>query len=482
MKIKAYHIIVPVLIAMCLTGCSEKKEYTDVIPVDAQTVVAIDVESLMKKSGEKKEKYGTILEMLKSGLSAESLAHLEKILKEPSESGISVKDRIYLFVSEDLGYPAVVAKIADTGKLKTTLQLLEKEGVASPLTKEKGFNYSVVGGQALFAFNDAALIIANDYDSDMKEIGHLLRYEFKENIHQNKDFQKMADKKGDIQLYFTQAAVQRNLSGLTPSGYGEGFYFVAGVDFEKGKIRAQYELGTENEEMKKLMKEGQKTVGSIDGDFLPYFPISTPLFYTANLNGKEYYDLLFANRNPLFEKILSIPEEAADLFKELMYSVKGDISVAITGFTLGSSVPTFVVYAKSDYKDIENLSSVIGYDIFAGRKDDYIYFTNDKGVSRNPGKVEGQSLEQARYRSHIKGKKQYAVVDINAIAQMPIVQMALAFGGKKWMADALSCFSYLEVTWESGNDVEMNLVLSDEETNSFMQLTDLVKKYSGLGY
>lgn len=476
MRIKVSHLILPALIVMFLTGCSKKKAYTDVIPADCEIVISFDVKSLLEKSGGGMELYGNSLEMLRDLLDPETMSYLEKILNDPSESGISANDKMYLIQSPSLNNPVLVAKISDTGKLEKTIQLFEKTGVASPTKKGKGgYTYRELS-TFYVAYNDVSLLIGNNYQNESEEMGRLLRYEHKENIRANKELAKVMDDKGDILCYFTQSAFMDNFKAMMPAMGYTGMYWMVDVNFEKGKIAAQFKFRSEDKETEKRLEAGKKAMGTIDGDFLPYFPISTPIFYATNFNGEKLRDLDVAIENPALS-FIPFPMETLSQIKELMYSVHGDVTVAVTGISLSSNMPEFVVYGKSDKEpEFPNF----GRGISTGYKDGYFYITNNSAIAAHPGKTEGQSLEQARYRSHIKGNVNYGVVDINALLQMPIVQIAFAFGGAPY-EELLSRFSYLEFYGDAVNEIEMNLVFTDEETNALRQLVDIFKRAAGLG-
>ena len=75
-----------------LAACSKTSEYTNVIPADASVVASINLKSLASKAGlddkENEAAKQKILEALKSGMNAATFQQLEKIMKNPSESGI----------------------------------------------------------------------------------------------------------------------------------------------------------------------------------------------------------------------------------------------------------------------------------------------------------------------------------------------------------------------------------------------------------
>ena len=86
-----------------LAACSKTSEYTNVIPADASVVASINLKSLASKAGlddkENEAAKQKVLEALKSGMNAATFQQLEKVMKNPGESGINVESPFYVFSS-----------------------------------------------------------------------------------------------------------------------------------------------------------------------------------------------------------------------------------------------------------------------------------------------------------------------------------------------------------------------------------------------
>lgn len=78
-----------------MAACSKKAEYIHVIPADASAVASVNLNTLADKAGlNDKENEGMkqkMMEALKSGMNAAAFQQLEKIMKDPSQSGIDIK-------------------------------------------------------------------------------------------------------------------------------------------------------------------------------------------------------------------------------------------------------------------------------------------------------------------------------------------------------------------------------------------------------
>ena len=85
------------------------------IPADASVVASINLKSLASKAGlddkENEAAKQKVLEALKSGMNAATFQQLEKVMKNPGESGINVESPFYVFSSSSFPYPTVVGKV-----------------------------------------------------------------------------------------------------------------------------------------------------------------------------------------------------------------------------------------------------------------------------------------------------------------------------------------------------------------------------------
>ena len=93
-----------------LAACSKTVEYTNIIPADATVVTSINLKSLASKAGlndkENEAAKQKVLEALKSGMNAATFQQLEKVMNNPSESGIDVEAPVYVFTSPSLKSPS----------------------------------------------------------------------------------------------------------------------------------------------------------------------------------------------------------------------------------------------------------------------------------------------------------------------------------------------------------------------------------------
>ena len=164
-----------------LASCSPKTEYTHALPKNASVVVAMELDDMAQKAGLNGQGGEVVVNKLKSllkgGLQGEAAQLAERIIEQPSESGLSFEDKVYLFATPHAEALAILAKVADEGKLETLLKVLEKESIANPLREESGCRWTQVGS-ALCAFNNGTFLILQPSKGDassMKVMGSTSR-------------------------------------------------------------------------------------------------------------------------------------------------------------------------------------------------------------------------------------------------------------------------------------------------------------------
>ncbi|MDL2299120.1 DUF4836 family protein [Bacteroides sp. OttesenSCG-928-E20] len=503
-----------VLIALVImvSGCSKKATgYTQVIPADATAVVVVDINALANKAGvndaENKELKEKLFEAMRSGLSAASLTQLDKILKDPDESGISVKDPVYMFMSPTFDTPVFVLKVTDDKKLRTTFDVMVTEGIIEGITENKGYSQANMGLTAM-AYNNTALMVATAAGKTQQEmIGKLLNNEEKSTVKDNEYYQLMEKRKGDVVFFATMNVFSRDIIRQVKQSIPyefdpNDFVMLGDFGFEKGKIIVRGEYATQNEEMKAMIEKQARVMSKINGSMLKEYPQSPLAFFAFNFNGEGLLNMLKEHED--FRKGL---DELAEMpqIEEVIKAFKGDVSGGMFDVSM-TGMPTFMAFAEVANSDIidllyENKQSLglgrredivkLGekeymfssreINLYFGAKDNVLYATNDQALCKNIGNNKGQSLKDARYASAIKGKTGFFVIDLEAIAEMPLIRM-MASMGKEYTAyyNILKRFSYMEINSKNEKEGEFVLYMTDRETNALKQIVDLAKEYSGI--
>ncbi|RLT81339.1 DUF4836 family protein [Bacteroides acidifaciens] len=497
-----------------LTACSKTSEYTNVIPADASVVASINLKSLASKAGLNDKENETakqkVLEALKSGMNAATFQQLEKVMKNPSESGIDIESPFYVFSSSSFPYPTVVGKVSNEDNLHASLDMMAKEQICQPISEADGYSFTTMTG-SLLAFNSSTVLVVNVSGTTQTEkakeaITNLLKQTADNSIVKSGAFQKMEKQKSDINFLASMEAIpatyRNQISmGLPTEVKTEDITLVGGLNFEKGKIALKTENYTENEAVKALIKKQMESFGKANNTFVKYFPASTLMFLNIGVKGEGLYNLLSENKE--FRNTISIAK--ADEVKELFGSFNGDISAGLINVTRNIA-PTFMLYAdvkngnalEALYKNKQSLGMKRGEDIiqlgkdeyvyktkgmniFFGIKDKQMYATNDELLYKNVGKAADKSIKDAPYASDMKGKNIFVAINADAILDLTVVKMVAGFGGQevKTYIELANKVSYLSMSSE-GEISEIDLCLKDKDVNALKQIVDFAKQFAGM--
>ncbi len=497
-----------------LTACSKTSEYTNVIPADASVVASINLKSLASKAGLNDKENETakqkVLEALKSGMNAATFQQLEKVMKNPSESGIDIESPFYVFSSSSFPYPAIVGKVSNEDNLHTSLDVMTKEQICQPVSEADGYSFTTMNG-ILLAFNNSTVMIVtvngtSQTEKAKKGITDLMKQTADNSIVKCGAFQKMEQQKSDVNFFAsmkTIPATYRNQAsmGLPAEVKPEDITLVGGLNFEKGKIALKSENYTENDAVKALLKKQMESFGKANNTFVKYFPSSTLMFFNVGVKGEGLYSLLSENKE--FRNTISIAK--ADEVKELFGSFNGDISAGLINVTRNIA-PTFMLYAdvkngnalEALYKNKQSLGMKRGEDIiqlgkdeyvyktkgmniFFGIKDKQMYATNDELLYKNVGKAADKSIKDAPYASDMKGKNIFVAINADAILDLTVVKMVAGFGGQevKTYIELANKVSYLSMSSE-GEISKIDLCLKDKDVNALKQIVDFAKQFAGM--
>ena len=490
-----------------MAACSKKAEYIHVIPAYASAVASVNLNTLADKAGlNDKENEGMkqkMMEALKSGMNAAAFQQLEKIMKNPSQSGIDIKAPVFVFTSKTFITPAMVAKVSNIDDLRASLDLMAKEGICQPIAEEDGYSFTTLQKNSLLVFNENAAVLTEAYGTSQMDVAKqtistLLKQTEENSIMKNSGFKKMQNQKGDINFFASMDAVPKIYSQQISMGLSSQLDLsevmaVGNLNFEKGKIALQIETYSDNAETDALLK---------NTTFLQNFPESTLAFLNIGVNGAAFYDLLLNNEE--FRRNVSLAK--AEEVKSLFASFDGDISIGLINVTMNSA-PTFAAYAdakngnalKALYDKKKELKLGRNEDIiqlgeneyvyksntnnvFFGIRNKQMYATNDELLYKNISKPVDKSIKDAGYVSDMKGKNVFFVINMDAILDLPVVKMITGFGGEEYQTyyKLASQISYIEAFSDSEGKTETAILLKNKDVNALKQIVDFAKQFAGM--
>lgn len=519
------------------TSCSDSKDPKDAIPADANYVVCVDAQSLVKKS-EYDIFNNTMIQqaisMYKVTLKDEAAVKLlDSFLNDANSLGLNLKGDLYFYTNYKVY--GVVLGVNNADKVKEALVKfsLVQEGDI----KKEGSIYTVApesqtcvawNGHKLLLLVDIASAYGNASDAaNSPNLAELAKVQLEQgsdkSINSNPEFAEFLKSKGDISTFFSMKGLDKSLpdlAGLAKAtdvtipfkkflsdidGVSTGIY----TSFENGEVKFENKYFYESPEAEKKFKDILAQLsGNIKGDQLKYIS-NEPLFLaSANVKGEGAYSYL---EKLGFIELLTKelpdnvkPEEIQKILKDL----NGDVTFAITSKTatkqtddvfsdMGTPTPEFVLFA-----DIANPSEVIDFikqqlvtgemaytelsptnfkissnnvDVYWGANGNTFFFTNNQSVYNN---LTASGLTN-NYSNVIKDKSIVMLGDLQVLQSYMSNNMAFQSFGP-----FLSEFGKYEFTSASDLTGVGRLELATKDKNSLAvickQLDQLISSFGGM--
>ena len=175
---------------------------------------------MMKKMEAAKQK---VLEALKSGMNAATFQQLEKVMNNPSESGIDVEAPVYVFTWPLL---SILYRSCENQKRKydlhASLEIMVKEQICQPMNEAAGYSFTTMNG-GLVAFNNSAVMLisvkgTSQIEKAKEGITNLLKQTADNSIAKSGAFQKMEKQKSDINFFASIGSYSCTLSRASQYG------------------------------------------------------------------------------------------------------------------------------------------------------------------------------------------------------------------------------------------------------------------------
>ena len=475
---------------LALSACSPKTEYTNALPKNASMVVAMELDEMAGKSGLNGTSGEKAVEKLKSlikgGLQGEAAQLAERIIGQPSESGLSFDDKVYCFATPHVGAVAILAKVADEGKLERLLEVLVKESIANPLREESGCQWTQVGS-ALCAFNPSTFLLMQPTKGDAMSMKgtllSLMRQKDGEGFASLPEYQKIEAEGNDIASVVNLSAIPyewttRLRMGLSADIRLEDIKYFVSADFEPGRVVVNSESLIQNPKIQGFFDVMDRVMQPIGGKFLDYYPGNTMLWMGGNIQGKELYRML--RQNPAIRQVLDNPVLPVDV-ESIFSAVEGDVAIGCDHLASGN----YLLYADVNnsrflktFEDIRPLLAMTGGQITLDvvGKDEYVMRTyygtfwfgvkgNRLYVTTNPtwaeevGRTYGASLARKPWASEVKENRLFAMAGLNGI--------------KYAFLYPVDCVHVGMTDWRHAR---AEIVLKDKQANLLKQMVEMLEK------
>lgn len=451
-----YKVIVWIAgISLLLASCSDGSRYVQALPADAALVSSIQLESLVGKSGLKGDGNGLALAgQLKKAFGDLGRLNslIDKIVKEPSESGLALDDKLYFFVGAHFSSAGVLVRVADEGKIDDLLDLLKEQQICEPLRDGEGCKWTTAG-KFLIAYSDVAFLMMlhpqGGNPADLQhQAGRLLRQDEGEGFSASSDYDKMRSVQGDIVTFASLNVLPHTyltslMMGVSADLNPQNINLLASLDFREGKAVMDVQVFPVGEAMSRQLQKFQDAGDNIKGTFLDCFPANTGLWISSNVNGEKLYSLL--NEIPMVSRKFRHSMIPLD-FQSVFESVKGDVALAFPDPLMSQG---FIAYAEvtnrdflQTFEDLKPLLAMTGgqmrltnqgddaYEFRAsdgsalglrhgpvifwfGVKDNRFYVTNNENLIGK--KVLGLSLRDAKWKSRVDNKRIFAALNLSSV-------------------------------------------------------------------
>lgn len=492
-----------------LASCSPKTEYTHVLPKNASIVVGMELDQMANKAGlngsEGEKVVKKLKTLMKGGLQGDAAQLAERIIDQPSESGLSFDDKVYLFATPHAEALAILAKVTDEGKLETLMNVLQKESIATPLREESGCRWTQVGG-ALCAFNNGTFLLLQPSKGDASGMKgtllSLMRQKEGEGFASLPEFTKIEAPGNDIASVVNLSAVPYELTtplrmGLSADIRLEDIKYFVSANFEPGKVVMNSESLISNPKILGFFDTMDKVIQPIQGKYLDYYQGNTLLWASGRIDGKELYRMLC--QNPTIKQMLDNPLLPVDV-EYIFSSIQGD-------FAMGRSTlytNNYLLYAdvtNSDFlktfEDLRPMLALTGGQIvldnvgtdeyvmrtyegnyYFGVKNNRLYVTNNRSFAEEAGRTYGASMGVKPWSAEVKQNRLYASVNLSAIAK---AYRSYSFTGNKQVDTFLMLLinqcNYLNASMPDWRQGKAELVLNDKDQNLLKLLVSMLEQF-----
>ena len=492
-----------------LASCSPKTEYTHALPKNASIVVGMELDQMANKAGlngsEGEKVIKKLKTLMKGGLQGDAAQLAERIIDQPSESGLSFDDKVYLFATPHAEALAILAKVTDEGKLETLMNVLQKESLATPLREESGCRWTQVGG-ALCAFNNGTFLLLQPSKGDASGMKgtllSLMRQKEGEGFASLPEFTKIEAPGNDIASVVNLSAVPYELTtplrmGLSADIRLEDIKYFVSANFESGKVVMNSESLISNPKILGFFDTMDKVIQPIQGKYLDYYQGNTLLWASGRIDGKELYRMLC--QNPTIKQMLDNPLLPVDV-EYIFSSIQGD-------FAMGRSTlytDNYLLYAdvtNSDFlktfEDLRPMLALTGGQIvldnvgtdeyvmrtyegnyYFGVKNNRLYVTNNRSFAEEAGRTYGASMGVKPWSAEVKQNRLYASVNLSAIAK---AYRSYSFTGNKQVDTFLMLLinqcNYLNASMPDWRQGKAELVLNDKDQNLLKLLVSMLEQF-----
>lgn len=472
-------IAVVIIVAAVLFLWSRRRViHGSAIPKDAVAIARLDILHLFDKADFTLEEKLQLMRRYMSDADDET------------DLGIDLKKPIYGFATKDGNFGAVAA-LSDDDDFEDFCEELQERGLASEMTRQRGFSWAVVARQWLLCFDDdRALVmgpaIGADQDRLRGQMAELMKQNPLQSAIHTELFHRLDGNVEPLSAVADAALLPLEWRGQISEMLGletlDDIYLRLAADANRNELVFHIDLLTDQAEASQHLKEIAKTLRPIDGRLIERAQPSGLMWLMCNVQGSTLIE--FLRKNPDLRTALLGMNMMVDA-DQMLTAVDGDVMLELTDvtFLLGwSRTPSLRLLAElkdmdflqqkdywlksaaaqSGYKLTESSPQDFclmanGYSAWFGAHDNILYVA----ASQNLATTERVPQENAYLRSErqqIKNYRLYLTLDTQ-----PIAALSRLFGQGQTLG-MFRLFKRLNVTMKEVGQFEIQLV-APEDTN-----------------
>lgn len=490
---------------MLLISCSPKGDYVNVLPRDASVVAAFDFATMAEKGGlneiEGERLITKLTDALTSGLSEKATRTIERIIRHPSESGLSFTDKVFLFTTPNSGTIGLLAKVESRSKVENLLKVFQDEHLLTPLRNEDDCTWTQMG-EALCAYNHTAFLFLASNTSDASSLQNtllmLMRQDTERSYAATPDFARLQTAQGEVDAIISLSALPTGLTARMRIGMSadlklEDIRCLFSVRFLPGRITVNAETLTENTTWQLLCNEQVASTAPLDGHLLDYYSAGTLFWAGGHLNGRGLYELLC--QNATVRQALENPFLPIDM-KTIFSAIQGNLCVGYSSFA-SDELLAYADVTNTDFlQTIENLRPLLALSegrlkllsdgpyryefrvagqrsLWFGVKDNHLfYLSTNKRLADEAGRSYGASLQQMPWSGDVTQARIFLALNASRLTDdmTKVPRMRDSFSwlrGKNspLLRILLAPCAYATLSVPDWKRAQLNMVMKDKGTN-----------------
>lgn len=511
---KSVYVCLMCLAMLWLASCSNEKNYVNVLPENPGAVLSVDLKQLVQKSDLSAEDTKAIVAEVKNaladGLDAEGTELVDKVLADPSESGLDLKQKVYLFVDDKGEKGGLLASVQNKGKLNELVGLLGNQQQPAKI-EDKGAYSLVVQEQGVLAYSDCSCLFLfsdNGKNADLQAwASELMKGENKNSFCNSKGFESLENMKGDISVFVSMVMLPEEYKMMAkmsmPAAVDwKDLNIVAGTHFEKGRMIIDVETLISDALKKEYEKIHSIYSKETTDKFLKLFPKGSFMWVDMGLKGDKLYETLM--KEPAMAAQLGSVQGMFDL-KSALSAIDGETVVCISGLEPLSFALLAEVKNSDFMQSFEDLKPMLdmtkgklklvetgkdAYELriadgrmmgvegntsaYIGVKDGVFYLTNDKMCAEQ--KEADHSMKNESWAGNVPGKRCFFVMNCNLLNEIMNTNHQVYSSKDQLMQRILNSMDYMTVEAKDDTHGRMELGMKDKETNILKQWISLGKE------